>query len=57
MKAIESGSKTLFDIVAYTYADVDRNLWVIAASNVRLHVEHLAHQNKLPKVKKKKRSH
>lgn len=49
LKAIESGSKTLFDIVAYTYADVDRNLWVIAASNVRLHVEHLAHQNKLPK--------
>lgn len=48
LKAIEAGSKTLFDIVAYTYADVDRSLWVIAASNVRLHVEHLAHQNKLP---------
>lgn len=49
LKAIESGSNTLFDIVAYTYADVDRSLWVHAASNVRLHVDHLAHQKKLPK--------
>ncbi|XP_071693836.1 uncharacterized protein [Rutidosis leptorrhynchoides] len=49
LKAIEAGSNTLFDIVAYTYADVDRGLWVHAASNVRLHVDHLDHQNKLPK--------
>ncbi|XP_024993527.1 uncharacterized protein LOC112527254 isoform X1 [Cynara cardunculus var. scolymus] len=49
LKAIEAGSNTLFDIVAYTYADVDRSLWVLAASNVRLHVDHLAHQKKLPK--------
>ncbi|KAK1437635.1 hypothetical protein QVD17_03429 [Tagetes erecta] len=49
LKAIESGSNTLFDIVAYTYADVDRSLWVHAASNVRLHVDHLDHQKKLPK--------
>nr|XP_043606372.1 lactamase-like protein ptaB isoform X2 [Erigeron canadensis] len=49
LKAIEAGSNTLFDIVACTYADVDRALWVHAASNVRLHVDHLAHQKKLPK--------
>ncbi|KAI3729459.1 hypothetical protein L6452_18119 [Arctium lappa] len=49
LKAIEAGSNTLFDIVAYTYADVDRSFWVPAASNVRLHVDHLAHQKKLPK--------
>ncbi|KAK6134102.1 hypothetical protein DH2020_032160 [Rehmannia glutinosa] len=49
LKAIEDGAKTLFDIVAHTYADVDRSLWVPAASNVRLHVDHLAQQNKLPK--------
>ncbi|KAF5755539.1 putative metallo-beta-lactamase, winged helix-like DNA-binding domain superfamily [Helianthus annuus] len=49
LKAIEAGSNTLFDIVAYTYADVDRSLWVHAASNVRLHVDHLDHQKKLPK--------
>ncbi|KAL6529215.1 hypothetical protein OROGR_014838 [Orobanche gracilis] len=49
LKAIEDGAKTLFDIVAYTYADVDRNLWIPAASNVQLHVDHLAQQNKLPK--------
>ncbi|KAI3699095.1 hypothetical protein L2E82_43139 [Cichorium intybus] len=48
LKAIEAGSKTLFDIISYTYADVDRSLWIHAASNVRLHVEHLALQNKLP---------
>ncbi|GJR23866.1 metallo-hydrolase/oxidoreductase superfamily protein [Tanacetum coccineum] len=48
LKAIEAGSNTLFDIVAYTYADVDRAYWIPAASNVRLHVDHLAHQNKLP---------
>ncbi|KAK9052250.1 hypothetical protein SSX86_028878 [Deinandra increscens subsp. villosa] len=49
LKAIEAGFNTLYDIVAYTYADVDRSVWVHAASNVRLHVEHLDHQNKLPK--------
>ncbi|XP_059316935.1 uncharacterized protein LOC132067657 [Lycium ferocissimum] len=50
LKAIESGAKTLYDIVAYTYADVDRSLWFYASSNVRLHVEHLALQDKLPNV-------
>ncbi|EPS73051.1 hypothetical protein M569_01707, partial [Genlisea aurea] len=48
LKAIESGARTLFDIVAYTYAGIDRSLWIHASSNVRLHVEHLALQNKLP---------
>ncbi|KAK2972909.1 hypothetical protein RJ640_026661 [Escallonia rubra] len=49
LEAIENGAKTLFDIIAYTYADVDRSLWIPAASNVRLHVDHLAQQDKLPK--------
>ncbi|KAL0430163.1 UNVERIFIED_CONTAM: Hydroxyacylglutathione hydrolase [Sesamum radiatum] len=48
LKAIQEGAKTLFDVVAYTYAEVDRSLWIHAASNVRLHVDHLALQNKLP---------
>ncbi|XP_070042401.1 uncharacterized protein [Nicotiana tomentosiformis] len=48
LKAIENGAKTLFDIVAYTYAEVDRSLWFYASSNVRLHVDHLALQDKLP---------
>ncbi|GAU14803.1 hypothetical protein TSUD_50150 [Trifolium subterraneum] len=49
LKAIEGGAKTLFDIVAYVYSDVDRRAWVAASSNVRLHVDHLAQQHKLPK--------
>ncbi|XP_006344152.1 uncharacterized protein [Solanum tuberosum] len=48
LMAIENGAKTLYDIVAYTYADVDRSLWFYASLNVRLHVDHLAVQNKLP---------
>ncbi|OIT08806.1 hypothetical protein A4A49_45230, partial [Nicotiana attenuata] len=50
LKAIENGAKTLFDIVSYTYAEVDRSLWFYASSNVRLHVDHLALQDKLPNV-------
>lgn len=50
MKAIEDGAETLFDIVANVYSNVDRSLWFHAASNVRLHVDHLAYQDKLPKV-------
>lgn len=50
MKAIENGAQTLFDIVAYVYSEVDRRFWIPAASNVRLHVDHLAQQDKLPKV-------
>ncbi|OAY31350.1 uncharacterized protein LOC110599995 isoform X1 [Manihot esculenta] len=49
LKAIENGAKTLIDIVASVYCDVDRRAWIAAASNVRLHVDHLAQQNKLPK--------
>uniref|UniRef100_A0A803MYM1 Metallo-beta-lactamase domain-containing protein n=1 Tax=Chenopodium quinoa TaxID=63459 RepID=A0A803MYM1_CHEQI len=48
LSAIENGSTTLFDIVSTIYKDVDRVLWFVAASNVRLHVEHLAQQHKLP---------
>ncbi|KAF9674067.1 hypothetical protein SADUNF_Sadunf10G0089300 [Salix dunnii] len=49
LDAIENGAKTLIDIVANIYSEVDRSLWIPASSNVRLHVEHLAQQNKLPK--------
>ncbi|VFQ79729.1 unnamed protein product [Cuscuta campestris] len=48
LKAMENGARTLFDIVAYTYADVDPGFWIHASSNVRLHVDHLAEQDKLP---------
>ncbi|XP_065881019.1 uncharacterized protein [Euphorbia lathyris] len=50
LKAIENGAKTLFDIVASVYCDVDCSFWIPASSNVQLHVDHLAQQNKLPKV-------
>ncbi|CAI9096154.1 OLC1v1032237C1 [Oldenlandia corymbosa var. corymbosa] len=50
LKAIEGGAKTLFDIVSFTYAEVDRSLWFHAASNVKLHVDHLVQQDKLPKT-------
>ncbi|GAB2297018.1 hypothetical protein Dimus_031122 [Dionaea muscipula] len=48
LKAIENGAQTIFDVVAMIYADVDHSHWIHAAANVRLHVEHLALQNKLP---------
>lgn len=50
MKAIESGAETLYDILSKTYADVDINLWISASINVRVHVDHLAYQERLPKV-------
>lgn len=50
LAAIEGGARTLFDIVANVYSDVDRRAWIPASSNVRLHVDHLAQQDKLPKV-------
>lgn len=50
VKVIEGGAKSLFDIIAYVYSDVDRRVWIAASSNVRLHVDHLAQQHKLPKV-------
>ncbi|XP_050246674.1 uncharacterized protein LOC126694452 [Quercus robur] len=49
-KAIENGAETLFDIVAEVYSGFDRSVWIPAASNVRLHVKHLAEQDKLPKI-------
>ncbi|XP_047164643.1 uncharacterized protein LOC124834078 isoform X1 [Vigna umbellata] len=49
LKAIEGGAKTLFDIVEYVYSDVHRGAWIAASANVRLHVDHLAQQHKLPK--------
>ena len=50
LQSIENGARTLFDIVSRTYADVDRKFWIPASFNVRLHVEHLNSQHKLPKV-------
>lgn len=50
LKAIENGAETLFDIVSDVYSDVDRSAWIAAASNVRLHVDYLAQQDKLPEV-------
>ncbi|MCL7027933.1 hypothetical protein MKW94_003586, partial [Papaver nudicaule] len=49
LKAMEGGAETLFDIVAKVYSDVDPGYWIPASSNVRIHVEHLAQQDKLPK--------
>ncbi|KAI3927537.1 hypothetical protein MKW92_037871 [Papaver armeniacum] len=49
LKAMEGGAETLFDIVAKVYSDVDPSYWIPASSNVRIHVEHLSQQDKLPK--------
>ncbi|KAL6847849.1 hypothetical protein ACP4OV_021977 [Aristida adscensionis] len=49
LQSIENGAQTLFEIVSKTYNDVDRKLWVPASFNVRLHVDHLNTQQKLPK--------
>ncbi|KAL1188211.1 hypothetical protein V5N11_025429 [Cardamine amara subsp. amara] len=48
LKATENGAQTLFDIVANVYSNVDRSFWLAAASNVRLHIDNLAVENKLP---------
>ncbi|XP_078446114.1 metallo-hydrolase/oxidoreductase superfamily protein isoform X2 [Wolffia australiana] len=48
LEAINSGAQSLFDILTKSYADVDPKFWLAASSNVRLHVEHLLHQGKLP---------
>ncbi|XP_024023245.1 uncharacterized protein LOC21398546 isoform X1 [Morus notabilis] len=49
LEAIENGAHTLFEIIANVYSEVDRRFWIPASYNVRLHVDHLAHQDKLPK--------
>ncbi|KAJ1282752.1 hypothetical protein BS78_03G075800 [Paspalum vaginatum] len=49
LQSIENGAQTLFEIVSKTYTDVDRKLWIPASFNVRLHVDHLNSQHKLPK--------
>ena len=51
LKTIENGAQTLFEVVSKTYSDVDRKLWIPASFNVRLHVDHLNSQHKLPKVR------
>ena len=50
LKATEDGAQTLFDIVSNVYSKVDRSFWLAAASNVRLHIDNLAVENKLPEV-------
>ncbi|XP_041011181.1 uncharacterized protein LOC121254983 isoform X1 [Juglans microcarpa x Juglans regia] len=57
LKAIENGAETLFDIVSDVYSDVDRGAWIAAGSNVRLHVDHLAQQDKLPEAFSVKKFH
>ncbi|OMO50145.1 Beta-lactamase-like protein [Corchorus olitorius] len=52
LNTIENGAETLFDIVSKVYSGVDQKFWISAASNVRLHVDHLAQQKKLPKNEK-----
>ncbi|KAJ4752690.1 Hydroxyacylglutathione hydrolase [Rhynchospora pubera] len=49
LKSIENGASSMFDIVSDVYSDVDKKLWIAASSNVRLHVDFLNYQNKLPK--------
>lgn len=49
MHAIQNGATTLNDIISIVYSDIDVRLWLHASSNVRIHVEHLAYQEKLPK--------
>lgn len=51
LKATVDGAQTLYDIVAKVYSSVDRKFWWAASSNVRLHIEKLAVENKLPEVK------
>ncbi|GLJ09982.1 hypothetical protein SUGI_0119590 [Cryptomeria japonica] len=48
LKAVEDGASTLYEIVSKAYTDVNHTMWIAAASNVKLHVEHLAYQQKLP---------
>ncbi|WOL09455.1 hypothetical protein Cni_G18208 [Canna indica] len=49
LKAIENGAETLYDIVSKSYIGLNTKLWLPASSNVRIHVDHLAYQGKLPK--------
>ncbi|KAJ3700828.1 hypothetical protein LUZ61_004533 [Rhynchospora tenuis] len=49
LKSIEKGAYSLFDIVSDVYSNVDKKLWIAASYNVRLHVDYLNYQNKLPK--------
>ncbi|CAA0241548.1 unnamed protein product [Arabidopsis thaliana] len=48
LKATVDGAQTLYDIVAKVYSSVDRKFWWAASSNVRLHIEKLAVENRLP---------
>ncbi|CAM6127729.1 unnamed protein product [Calypogeia fissa] len=48
LKVIEAGARSAFEIVSSAYADTPANLWPWALANVKLHVEHLKLNGKLP---------
>lgn len=50
LDAIKDGAETLYEIVEQVYPGLDLSLRFAAAYNVRLHVEHLAQNGKLPAV-------
>ncbi|XP_031386607.1 endoribonuclease LACTB2-like isoform X2 [Punica granatum] len=49
LRAIERGAETLFEIVVKAYSRIDHSYWIPASWNVKLHVDHLALLDKLPK--------
>ncbi|KAJ0962690.1 hypothetical protein J5N97_027812 [Dioscorea zingiberensis] len=49
LKAIEGGANSMSDIIAKSYPGLDQKLWIPASCNVKLHIDHLALQEKLPK--------
>ncbi|KAF3328902.1 Beta-lactamase-like protein 2 [Carex littledalei] len=49
LNSIENGARSMFHIISEVYANVDKKLWLLASSNVKLHVDYLNYQNKLPK--------
>lgn len=47
-EAIEAGDRTVEEIVARVYADVDRKVWPAARGSVRAQLEYLADRGELP---------
>lgn len=48
LDTIERGAKTAFEIVCQAYSDTPTTMWMLALSNVKLHVDHLNELQKLP---------
>ncbi|HEX7266066.1 MAG TPA: MBL fold metallo-hydrolase, partial [Streptosporangiaceae bacterium] len=46
--ALAAGDRSLAEIVARVYADVDRSLWLFAEWSVRAQLEYLAGRGDLP---------